>query len=73
MKLTGEICTTPSGLSEGILWDFKKNGLASLVLEHYGFDKNLIPDIAPTFSLQGQHRDRGARQHRGFGHDLLRQ
>jgi xylulokinase len=25
MKLTGEIQTTVSGLSEGIMWDFKKH------------------------------------------------
>ncbi len=53
MKLTGEIMMTPSGLSEGILWDFKKNEVAGFVLENLGLDKNLIPPIQPTFSLQG--------------------
>jgi xylulokinase len=28
MKMTGEIRTTPSGLSEGIMWDFQQQGLA---------------------------------------------
>ncbi|GAG02035.1 unnamed protein product, partial [marine sediment metagenome] len=28
MKMTGQIKTTPSGLSEGIMWDFQQQGLA---------------------------------------------
>ncbi len=54
MKLTGKICTTPSGLSEGVLWDFKNNSTADVLLNHYGISKNLIPDIVDTFSVQGQ-------------------
>ncbi len=54
MMMTGEIKTTPSGLSEGIMWDFKKHGLADLVLDNYGIDKNLIANVVPTFSIQGQ-------------------
>ena len=53
MKLTGEVNTTVSGLSEGILWDFKENKVSDALLEHYGFTKDLIPDIVPTFSKQG--------------------
>lgn len=54
MKLTGEATTTISGLSEGIFWDFKNNGLADFLLNHYGFKKDLIPTILPTFSEQGR-------------------
>jgi len=54
MKLTGEICTTPSGLSEGILWDFQENEVAGFALDYFGFDKKLVPHIVPTFSLQGK-------------------
>lgn len=54
MKLSGEICTTVSGLSEGMLWDFKENKVASLLLNHYGFDASLIADIKPTFAEQGR-------------------
>ena len=54
MKLTGEIKTTASGLSEGIMWDFQKNGIASLLLDYYGFDSSFIPEIVPTFSVQGE-------------------
>ena len=53
MKLTGEIKTTASGLSEGILWNFKENKVADLLLDYYGFEKSFIPEIVPTFSVQG--------------------
>ena len=32
MKLSGEINTTVSGLSEGIFWDFKHNSLSANVM-----------------------------------------
>ena len=54
MKLSGEVCTTVSGLSEGMLWDFAENSTADLLMEYYGFDKDLIPEIRPTFSEQGR-------------------
>lgn len=54
MRLTGEICTTLSGLSEGILWDFQTNTPAQMVLDHYGFSADLLPDMVPTFSEQGK-------------------
>ncbi len=54
LRLTGEAMTTPSGLSEGILWDFKKNDVADTVLDYFGFDKKLVPTVVPTFSLQGK-------------------
>ena len=52
-RLTGEICTTESGLSEGILWNFKKGRLAAMVLDHYGISSDLIPPLVPTFGNQG--------------------
>ncbi len=54
LHLTGEAMTTPSGLSEGILWDFVKNDVADSVLDYFGFDKKLVPTVVPTFSLQGK-------------------
>ncbi len=53
MKLTGLITTTNTGLSEGILWDFKENKIATLILDHYGISKELIPTLVPVFSNQG--------------------
>ena len=54
MKLTGEIATTISGLSEGIFWDFKENALSEDLMRYYGFDKALIDPIRPTFGVQGE-------------------
>jgi xylulokinase len=54
LKLTGEIQTTVSGLSEGIMWDFKANNLSDLLFENYGFSKDIIPEIVPTFAVQSQ-------------------
>ena len=54
MKLSGEICTTVSGLSEGMLWDFAEDAPAQMLLDHYGIDRSLIADIKPTFSEQGR-------------------
>ncbi|MDR0232034.1 MAG: carbohydrate kinase [Dysgonamonadaceae bacterium] len=53
MKLTGDIVTTVEGLSEGIFWDFKANKLSDDVLNYFGFDKSFIPEIKPTFGIQG--------------------
>ena len=54
MKMTGEIKTTPSGLSEGIMWDFESDELAQFVLENYGVSAELIAERIPTFSVQGE-------------------
>ena len=54
MKLSGEVCTTVSGLSEGMLWDFAENSTAKILMDYYGFDHSLIPEIRPTFSEQGR-------------------
>ena len=54
MKLTGEICTTISGLSEGMMWDFSEGRTAKMLLDYYGIDESLIPEIRPTFAEQGR-------------------
>ena len=54
MKLSGEICTTVSGLSEGMFWDFKNNRVADFLMDYYGFDSSLIADIKPSFAEQGR-------------------
>ena len=54
MRLSGEICTTVSGLSEGMFWDFKQNRVADFLLDYYGLDASLIADIKPTFAEQGR-------------------
>ena len=54
MKLSGEINTTVSGLSEGILWNFKEQKVATSLLDYYGIDDSLVADQVPTFSVQAQ-------------------
>ena len=54
LKLTDEIHTTISGLSEGIFWNFKKKKIADELMKHYGLDKKMLADIVPTFGMQGK-------------------
>jgi xylulokinase len=54
LKLTDEACTTVEGLSEGIFWDFKNGSVSSELLEYFGFDTDIIPEVRPTFSEQGR-------------------
>src|SRR5690606_13369303 len=53
MRMTGELATTVPGLSEGIFWDFKKNEIASELLDYFGFDSRLFPPTVPVFARQG--------------------
>jgi len=57
MKLSGEIVTSETGLSEGIFWDFKANGISQKVLDQYQIDPNWIPRALPSFSQQGNVTD----------------
>ena len=62
MRLSGNISTTASGLSEGILWDFKNDGIATDLLNHFGIDSSLVADIMPTFAEQGRVSASAARE-----------
>ncbi len=52
MRLSGVVNTTISGLSEGMMWDFKDKRPAQFLLDYYGIDSHLLADIVPTFSIQ---------------------
>ena len=52
MKLSGEVKATISGLSEGMLWDFKTKKPAKFLLDYFGFDENMLADVVPTFAIQ---------------------
>ena len=54
LKLTGKAATTISGLSEGVMWNFKKEKIAEDILELYGIDKDLLSPVVPTFGEQGR-------------------
>ena len=62
LLLTGEMTTTVSGLSEGILWDFRENSIASRLIQYYGIDPAMPCNLVPTFGLQGQLRNEAARE-----------
>ncbi|MCQ2216665.1 MAG: carbohydrate kinase [Bacteroidales bacterium] len=53
MRMTGVINTTISGLSEGMMWDFKENKVAKFLLDYYQIPESFIPEILPTFADQG--------------------
>jgi xylulokinase len=53
MKMTGDVVTTVSGLSEGMYWDFARAGLSHELLDHYGIDPAVLATIRPTFAVQG--------------------
>jgi xylulokinase len=53
MKLTGEITTSISALSEGIFWDFENNRISQEICSYFGFDETLFPEVRPLFSSHG--------------------
>ncbi|MEP6596063.1 MAG: FGGY family carbohydrate kinase [Ginsengibacter sp.] len=53
MKLTGDITTTSSALSEGIFWDFKNDEISKSIMKYFGFEDSLIPEVQPLFSSHG--------------------
>ena len=53
MRLTGVTCTTVSGLSEGIFWDFAANRPSEELLDYFGFDDTILASVKPTFGVQG--------------------
>jgi xylulokinase len=57
MRLTGHITTTPSALSEGIFWDFKKDALSDDVMRYFDYASGLIPEVKDVFSMHGFLKD----------------
>ncbi len=54
MKLTGDITTSISALSEGVFWDFQQNELSKDIMDYFGFDEKVIPTVLPLFSVHGK-------------------
>ncbi|MGB5553417.1 MAG: FGGY family carbohydrate kinase [Flavobacteriaceae bacterium] len=59
-KLSDTLCTTITSLSEGIFWDFKKNKIATWLLDYYGIEPSLVPDMVKNFGVQGKVSKMGA-------------
>ena len=62
MRLTGEACTTVSGLSEGTLWRFRSQQAAARLLDYSGTPATLLPRIVPTFGEQGRLTEAAAKE-----------
>jgi xylulokinase len=52
-RLTGDMTTTPGGLSEGILWDFTESAPAQIVLDWFGFDRSMLPEYSENIGVHG--------------------
>lgn len=53
MKLTGEVTTSTSALSEGVFWDFQEDSLSNDVIDYFKFNTSFIPQINPVFAEHG--------------------
>jgi len=62
MKLTGDITTTLSALSEGIFWDFENDEVSADVMKHFGFEHDIMPEIRPLFSSHGRLSEQAAKE-----------
>ena len=54
MRLSGEISTTVSGLSEGIAWDFKEHKTAHYLFDAWGLNSNMIPEVFDNVGKQAK-------------------
>ena len=54
LRLTGEIHTSFTGLSEGIFWDFTKNKVSDELMEYFGFDPGILPDAVSFIFNSGK-------------------
>jgi xylulokinase len=57
MKLTGNITTSVSALSEGIFWNFKEDTLSKEVMKFFDYDESIIPKIKNVFDYHGGLRE----------------
>jgi xylulokinase len=54
LRLTGELSTSFSGLSEGILWDFAEDQVSDELMNYYGFHAGILPEADSSFSIKGR-------------------
>jgi len=54
MRLSNQINTTITGLSEGVFWDFPNHDLALPIFESLGINTDLIPEITSVFGIQAE-------------------
>ena len=49
-RLSGQLSTTATGLSEGILWDFRNDCRADFVADYFGIEKEKFCDVVPALN-----------------------
>lgn len=54
LKLSGVPTTTETGLSEGVLWNFKRQRIATELLDYYEIPLSLVPKIYSSFEIHGR-------------------
>jgi xylulokinase len=54
LRLTGEISTSYTGLSEGMFWDFSNNKVSEELMKTFGFNTSVLPEANPSFSVHGR-------------------
>ena len=59
-RLTGEMRTTISGLSEGVMWDVLNESTATDLFKFYGIDERLICKTVDQFGEQGYLTEKAA-------------
>jgi xylulokinase len=62
LRMTGEVKTSYSGLSEGIFWDFSSESVSGELMKFFGFSNDLLPEISSSFSVQGRLRKASAEE-----------
>ena len=63
LRLTGVPATTACGLSEMMLWDYSaESGMAASLMDYFGFPKEIIPPLVPTFGEQGRVTEAAAKE-----------
>jgi xylulokinase len=54
LRLTGELSTSFTGLSEGVFWDFMRDKVSEELLDYYGFNAGLLPESDSSFAIKGK-------------------
>ncbi len=61
MKLTGQVSTTVSGLSEGILWNYRNEAPAAELLDYFEIEQDKLPQAHSSFEVSGKLSNDAAR------------
>ena len=68
LRLTGTPATTACGLSEMMLWEFGMRnaecgiGVSWEMMEYFGFPRDILPPLVPTFGEQGRLTEAAAKE-----------